>query len=513
MIKRNLLANYIGQCWTGLMSLAFVPIYIKYLGIESYGLIGLFAMLTAWLNLLDMGMTPTLSREMARFTSGMHTAQSIRDLLRTIEVITFVIALAIAAAFSLGSSWFATYWLGANDLPTHVVIQAFAIMGSVAALRFSETIYHSSIVGLQRQVIFNVLSSSLATLRGLGAVAMLAWVSPSIQAFFFWQGFVSILGLCIFAFVTYSCLPSIQGRARFSLQALGGIFRFARGMLGITFLVVLLTQVDKILLSKLLSLRDYGYYTLASVVAGALSMLISPITQAVYPRLCEMQAAGDRKMLAQTYHKAAQLVSVVVGSAAIILILFGKGFLELWTNNPILAARTAPLLSLLILGNFLNGLMWVPYQTQLAYGWTSLAINVNIFAVAIIIPAILLVTPHFGAIGAAWVWIILNLGYLLIASQFMYRRILRAEKWRWYINDLLVPIGAASFGAILLWLCWPVINTPESLFLQLALATLFTLVPATLAAGEVRPQFCQLLHYLRTRITIVDDHWARKVDE
>ena len=40
------------------MGLVFVPVYIKYLGIESYGLIGFFASLQAWFALLDMGMTP-----------------------------------------------------------------------------------------------------------------------------------------------------------------------------------------------------------------------------------------------------------------------------------------------------------------------------------------------------------------------------------------------------------------------------------------------------------------------
>ena len=85
MLKRNLIANFLGQGWTALMGLAFIPLYIKYLGMEAYGLIGLFALLQAWLSLLDMGMTPTLSREMARFTGGSHSAQSIRDLLRSIE--------------------------------------------------------------------------------------------------------------------------------------------------------------------------------------------------------------------------------------------------------------------------------------------------------------------------------------------------------------------------------------------------------------------------------------------
>jgi O-antigen/teichoic acid export membrane protein len=47
MLKRNLIANYLGQGWTALVGLAFIPLYIKYLGIEAYGLIGLFGVIQA----------------------------------------------------------------------------------------------------------------------------------------------------------------------------------------------------------------------------------------------------------------------------------------------------------------------------------------------------------------------------------------------------------------------------------------------------------------------------------
>src|SRR4030042_4748086 len=110
-VKKNLIANYFGQGWNALMGLAFVPLYIKYLGVESYGLIGIFAMLQAWMVLLDMGMTPTLSREMARLTGGAHEAQSIRDLLRSIETICFGIAVVIALGIWAASGWFASDWL------------------------------------------------------------------------------------------------------------------------------------------------------------------------------------------------------------------------------------------------------------------------------------------------------------------------------------------------------------------------------------------------------------------
>jgi hypothetical protein len=51
-LRANLIANYLGQGWTAVMGLAFVPMYIHYLGMEAYGLIGLFAVMQAWMSLL-----------------------------------------------------------------------------------------------------------------------------------------------------------------------------------------------------------------------------------------------------------------------------------------------------------------------------------------------------------------------------------------------------------------------------------------------------------------------------
>ena len=342
------------------MGLAFIPLYIKYLGIEAYGLIGMFALLQVWLNLLDMGMSPTLGREMARFSGGTHSAQSIRDLLRSIEVIALVIAALIASGIALSANWIANSWVQAESLPSGVVAQAFVVMGIVTAIRFMESVYRSSIVGLQRQVFYNVLNSAMATLRGFGAVGVLVWVSPSIEAFFIWHGLVSIATLMTLAKTTYATLPGAERAGQVSLDALKGVWRFAGGMVGITFLSLLLTQVDKVLLSKLLSLGDYGYYTLAAVVAGALYVVITPIIQAFYPRLCELHARNDQAALIDTFHLGAQLVSVFAGSVAIVVIMFAETFLRIWTQDADLAERSARLLSLLMLGNLLNGLMWIP---------------------------------------------------------------------------------------------------------------------------------------------------------
>ena len=69
LIKKNILANFAGSIGQVLMGLIFIPLYIKFMGIESWGLIGIFFTLQNISGLLDLGMSNTLNREMARLSA------------------------------------------------------------------------------------------------------------------------------------------------------------------------------------------------------------------------------------------------------------------------------------------------------------------------------------------------------------------------------------------------------------------------------------------------------------
>lgn len=447
-LKRNVVANYISQGWRAAIGVAFVPLYIKYLGIEAYGLIGIFTILQASLSLLDMGMKPALGREMARFTAGAHDAQSIRDLLRSIEIIGIFTGIVIVLLTWFSARWFASDWITAKNLTTGVVSRAFTAMGIVIALRFVESIYASSIVGLQSQVLESIVSSTMATARALGAVALLAWISPSIEVFFLWQGLISLITVPVLASIVYRHLPVAPRPVRFSWTAVIGVWRFAAGVTAITLLALLLTQMDKILLSRLLPLKVFAYYALAGVLTNVLYVLTIPISAAFYPQFTELVTLNNSEALKLAYHQATQLTTVIVGGAAIMLIVFADMIVHAWTSSGSLTAEVAPLLRLLALGTLLNALMVVPYQMQLAHGWTALTIKVNVVAVALLVPAIFVSVPRYGAIGAAWIWVTLNVGYLVVDIYFMHRRLLKSEKWRWYGCDVLTPLIAASVTAL-----------------------------------------------------------------
>lgn len=487
-VKKNIIANYLGQGWTALMGLAFVPLYIKYLGMEAYGLIGLFAVLRTVLALLDMGMTPTLNREMARFTAGLHSPTSIQHLLRSLEVICFGLAALIGISVWVVSDYLASDWLKADKLPTAVVAQALSIMAFVIALRFVEGIYRGALLGLQRQVWYNSVNAILATVRHGGAVAVLAWVSPTVQTFFFWQALNSLLSVTVFATKVHRVLPDSPSPPRFSRNALDNVWKFAGGMMGITFLALLLTQVDKVLLSRLLTLGLFGYYTLAATVASIPYMVIGPITTAIYPHMVELSSMNDQAALSSVYHKGAQLVTILTAPVTMLLAFFASGVVFMWSGNVTLAENTAPILSALVLGSFLNGLMWMPYQCQLAHGWTTLILKINGVGVVLLIPAIFWAVPNYGAVGAAWAWVALNVGYVLVAIHFIHKKVMMKGKWTWYFADVLLPL-VGPLGIMLLSKTFQPDKYQNRLhwFVFLLIAGSLALTASTVLANRIRP--------------------------
>ena len=482
MNKKNLIFNFVGQGWTAIMGIIFIPFYIKYLGIELYGLVGFFAILQAWFLLIDMGMRPTLSREMAFYSGGSHTDKSIRDLLRSIEIIAIFIAFLITSII-------------AGTVQLETITRSLLIMSLVIGIRLIEGIYTSSLLGMQKHFAFNVVQSLMATIRGFGAVIVLKWISPTIEAFFIWQAIISFVTLIIFILVTYYFLPNINRFARFSLNALKSVSNFMAGMTLATILKVILTQIDKILLSSLLLLSDFGYYTLAATVAAVIGVLIAPITQTVYPQFCEFKAKNKTDEFKSLYHQSSQLVTVVTGSIALVVIFFPENFLRLWTQDAELALIVSPLLALLMIGNLLNSFMWLPYQAQLAYGWTSLNIKINAVAIILLIPLLLYITPIYGAYGAAFVWILLNCFYILLGVHLMHKKILKDEKWKWYFNDIFLPSIITTIVLVLLKILYGYFNFNENFedFLVLALAIILSFITMLLMASSLRPVIFQLI--------------------
>ncbi|MDD2775823.1 MAG: oligosaccharide flippase family protein [Gallionella sp.] len=489
--KRNVLVSYVSQIYVTLIGIVMLPMYLTYMGAEAYGLVGFFAMLQAWFNLLDMGLTPTMVRETSRFNAGGSSALSYRGLVRTLEGIFVVIALAGGGGLFGFSGYIATSWLKVAHLPLVEVETSIELMAATVSLRWVCGLYRSIISGSERLVWIGVFNASIASLRFVGVLPVLIYVGSTPIVFFSYQlllGVVEVLGVYLYS---KQLLPKIPNgvRAYISFASIKPTLKFSLTIAFTASVWVLVTQTDKLILSKLLPLAEYGYFTIAVLVASGVMMVSGPVSSAAMPRMANLDAAGDHEGLIRIYRQSTQLVAVVAGSVSVTLAMYAEHLLLIWTSNVQLAQHAAPILALYSIGNGILAVSGFAYYLQFAKGNLRLHWIGSMGFLILFIPAIAWSANHYGGVGAGYVWVILNLIYLIAWVPLVHHRVAPSLHKLWFFNDVILVWSSIAFAGSVLYYTMPRSQSRFGLLAEILLVGIGLLFAGAISASFFKSYF------------------------
>jgi O-antigen/teichoic acid export membrane protein len=447
-LQRNIVANYASQLYVTAIGIATLPLYVKYMGAETYGLVGFFAMMQAWFALLDVGLTPTMSRETARFRGGAIDALSYRRFVRALEGIFLAVALAGGGLMFAGAGVIGRRWLVVKELTLSEVTLSLQLMAVIIALRWMGGLYRGAVSGSERLVWLGACSAVIASLRFLGVLPILRFWGGTPAHFFFFQLAVAILEMGLLFGKAQSLLPPVAAgdRAPWSFAPRKPVLKFSLTIAFTSSAWVLITQTDKLVLSKILPLDQYGYFTLAVLVASGVMVISGPISGALMPRMARLEAEGEHKALILLYRRSTQFVAVVCAAACMTLAFRAEPLLIAWTGNTDLAHQAAPILRLYGLGNGVLAVSAFPYYLQYAKGNLRLHLMGNVVFVLVLIPAIILASQHYGARGAGYVWLGINLLSFVAWLPLVHARFEPGLNLKWYTEDTLFIFSAAGLG-------------------------------------------------------------------
>lgn len=454
-LKRNILASYASQIYVTVIGIASLPLYLRYMSSEAFGLVGIFAMLQAWFNLLDMGLTPTMARETARFRGGATDALGYRRFVRALEGVFLAVAVVGGGAMVAVSGYVARDWLQARQLPVHEIQTVLQLMAVIIALRWMCGLYRGGISGSERLVWLGQFNAASATLRFMGVLPILIFVGATPTIFFRFQLGVAVLELAGLASYAYRQLPSIPDgeRLRWSWAPLKPVLKFSLTIAFTSAVWVLVTQTDKLVLSRILPLAEYGYYTLAVLVASGVMMISGPVSESVMPRMAKLAAEGDDAGVIRVYRQSTQVVAVIAGGAAVTIAFCAEPLLWAWTGNRGLAHQAAPILVVYAIGNGILAVAAFPYYLQYAKGDLRLHLMGNALFVVLLIPSILWAARRYGGVGAGAVWLGINVLSFVAWLPLVHRRLAPGLNRHWYFEDVLsIGMVAALAGYLLRWI-------------------------------------------------------------
>lgn len=495
-LKRNILTGYVSQIYVTGIGILMVPVYLRYMGAEAYGLVGFFAMMQSWFQLLDMGLSPTLGREVARYRGGAISAQALHNLIKAMERLFVAIGGTGAILLVSLSGSITNKWLQVQNLNIAEVQTSVAIMGVIVALRWICSIYRSAIGGFEKQAWLNGFNATVATLRYGFVIPVFLLVGTTPTTFFEYQLVISAMELAGLVAQTYRLKPTSDSPAAWSLKPLQGVAKFSLSIAFTSSAWVMVSQTDKLVLSSVLPLSEYGYFTLAVLVAGGVSLIGGPISQSILPRLARLHAEGKDDEMFVLYRRATQWVCAIVAPVTMTLALYADRVLWAWTGSYETAQAAAPILSLYAIGNGLLTIVAFQYYLQYARGDLRLHVVGNIVFLLLLVPLVVWASKNYGATGAGYVWLGQCATYLLVWSALVHRKFAPPKMhMSWLLADVM-PSWLAVIATYTVQKNIGIFERADDRFFEIASLSCLGFLLACASAltlKEIREKLCNLV--------------------
>ena len=423
MLKRNITANVLGGSLTALVSVLLIPVQVHFLGVPAYGLLAFVASIQILFSIFDFGLSPTITREVAKDTSS--ELGRTRGMVRSFSLIYWPIGIAIGLALFVASGWLADHWLnvGTGTLPSHKVTSAIRLAAIAIAIRWPVSLYGGVLAGRQRFDLLNGVRASVAIVNSVGGVAVLV-VTGDLISYMTWTIASAAIEVAAYLFVLLRLLPGLLVGPKLLPQLDKSILSFARGLTLINLLTMLLTQSDRLLISKLLAIQALGYYALAYNILFGLSLIQNFVTSAMFPAFASSGEEATSIHFRQRYEKSLQGLLYVYSFPIWFLVFFGRDLLVPVTSVDT-ANQVAPVLAILGLGFLCNACASIAYTAAVATGNTAIPIRVNLVAIWWYIPVLAGVTAGFGILGTASAWLVLNAYFALTIVPLVNRIIVK----------------------------------------------------------------------------------------
>lgn len=456
-VPRSVAATAASRIYLAALGLLVLPAYLKLLGAEAYGLVALFFLLQVWFQLLDLGFTATVAREAARFRAGSIDGAELRQLLRSLEGLFVVLTGVAGAVLLLLAEPLARHWLQLQDMPVEQAVGAIRLMALGIMLRLISELYRGLIAGFEQIGWLAACGAAFGTLRLLGVLPYLAWAGADPLQFFAFQLVAGALETLVLLGKGWRLLPRRDGPAvPWSLQPLRRVLGFALAMSLASVVWVAASQVDKLVLSGLLALGDFGAFSLAVSAAAAVLLATGALSDSLVPRFTTLVASGAHADLMRLYRQGTQAAGVLAWSAAVLLACHAETVLRVWTGDTGLAQGAAPILALYALGNAALAVGALPYTLQLASGRLRLHLLGTGLMVMLLVPGVVFAAGRWGATGAGGVWLAVNTLYLLAWTPVAHARFAPGLHLRWLLRDVLpVALAAAAAALATRLLPWP----------------------------------------------------------
>lgn len=433
--------NLMGAAVPALLAVLTVPVVVRYLGQEDYGLLMLVTSIMGYFALIDINVTAASTK----FVAQHHAQGAHREVNQTVSF-----GLLIYLAIGLVGG--AALWTFATPLATSVfkistARQADAVRAlEWAALGFlmgQVQVYLQSLPGALARydlagsveagfgVILPLLTVALLMLGG--GLVELIWLRIALSGL---QALGVLLWLVRRMRLRWARPDGETRRSMLSFSAFAFLSRFA----ALTY-----SHGDKLIIGAVVGAGPLTLFAVPTMLVNRVMALLFRLAAVMFPHASQMAAQARMAELQTAYFTAARLLCFLNGATALLLALLAPAILTVWMG-PRFAATSATILTLMALAQWLDSLTHVPSLVNDGLGHPKVS---GLFAVTRALLGLALIATgvaQAGIVGAAWAHLAAALLLGVAFLGYVHGRTLPFPLSTWLLQATLKPTAALLPG-------------------------------------------------------------------
>lgn len=395
-VKRHTAYNVAGAVVPLLATFITLPMYLRAIGEERYGVLIILWTLLGYFGLFDLGLGRAVTNRIAAFKD--RTAGEREEVFWTALVMN--LALGCAGAVVLWGAG-AIVFRHFIDIPGALTVEVYAAlpwMVMAFPLLLASSVMRGALMGREEFLAHNVVAIGTGLLIQVVPLVVALTIGPALPALVIAVVGVRVLsglsqfGLCV------RQLP-IGLRPRVARAHVRPLFGFG-GWVTVTSIVgPLLTTLDRVVIGGVAGVKAVTYYTVPFSLASRISIIPGSLSSALFPRFSSLSATERDALLGTAVRSLAVVITPLVVAGMLIM----EPFLTWWVGAEF-ASQSAPVGEILVIGIWANCLAYIPFGMIQGKGRPDLSAK---FHLAELLPYLLvlwLALEWKGAVGAAIAW-------------------------------------------------------------------------------------------------------------
>lgn len=448
MIIKNTIANTLSQVLYPLISIVLVPFYLTYLGAEAYGLISFYVLIETLLSVFTKGVGSAFLREVAVRDASDEGKKTLPNIVRTYETLYWAAGIIFGITLVIFSGFMSARWIKSETIPVPIVKDCLMLLSLRIAIALPKIIYQATLVGLQRQIIGNVLDIISTTLSSISmVVVIILW--NSILGFFITQLFFACFNLLLFRYwLTKKVLINEHPakEAKFEIKEVINLWRISLNMIWVNGVNIIMSQLDRLFITTVLPIAALGIYNIGTSGGRLINIAFAPFLVAAYPQTIQIAAKGGITDLYKHLMRNLKVILILSLSAGLPLSFFSEEILTVWVKKPDLVSSGKDVMMLYTFGNILLSCSSVFYLGQKALGDLKYMSFSNAMALLWYPVAIWFLLKYFGLKGATLAWVLYCCSELLFSGFVTIKYIFKGQ----YDFSDFYSIALSVFSGVLL---------------------------------------------------------------